>query len=288
MKIPVSGTYHTAVPQYAATLTGDGTIGELVWRYIIWFYDQLDFILVPSKATGRELEQKGISPSKIRLFPRGVDLERFNPSKRKMKVMRDRFGAVNGVKVLYVGRISKEKDLGLLVQAFRELSENRKDVELVFVGDGPYLEELRRSAADLPCIFTGYLEGEELTAAYASCDLFAFPSGTDTFGNVVLEAQASGLPVIVTDSGGPQENVIDGKTGLIVRAGEVGGLREALDALLGDSLRRKEMGRAARKYVETRSYEQAFEDSWDLYLGQPTQPETAREKIERPHHSRAA
>ena len=109
--------------------------------------------------------------------------------------------------------------------------------------------------AGTPCIFTGYREGEELATIYASCDLFAFPSATDTFGNVVLEAQASGLPVIVSDCGGPQENMLPRQN----RRGHPGrrheALLEALEFLLADRARLKEMGKAARRILENRSYE---------------------------------
>ena len=193
MKIPVSGAYHTAIPQYAHILTGDNTIEELVWKYTTWFYDQLDLILVPSESTKRELTERGIDPEKISLFPRGVDTVKFNPSKRDVGFMKDRFNASDGPKILYVGRISKEKNLHLLAEAFRRLAKTRRDVELVLVGDGPFLEELKALLAATPAIFTGYREGEELATIYASCDIFAFPSATDTFGNVVLEAAGLGI-----------------------------------------------------------------------------------------------
>ncbi len=265
MKLPVSGTYHTAIPQYAQILTGDGSIEELVWKYTIWFYEQLDWVLVPSKHTGRELVEKGLDPGKIRLFPRGVDTEKFHPAKRDPSFMRKSFGTGDGLKVLYVGRISKEKNLHLLVRAFESIREKVPGAELVMVGDGPYLEEIKALASGMPCVFTGYLEGEELSSIYASCDLFVFPSATDTFGNVVLEAQASGLPVIVTDSGGPQENIVPDKTGLVVEAGSIESLVGAVEALLADHIRLKEMGRAARLYMEKRSYELAFEKTWLIY-----------------------
>ena len=98
LKIPVSGTYHTAIPQYAHRLTGDGAIEDLVWKYIIWFYDQLDFILVPSNSTGDELIGKGINPEKIRLFPRGVDTQKFNPSKRNTALLSGSVGRRSGFK----------------------------------------------------------------------------------------------------------------------------------------------------------------------------------------------
>ncbi len=274
MKIPISGTYHTAIPQYAHILTGDPSIEELVWKYTTWYYDQLNMILVPSGSTERELTGKGIDPKKICLFPRGVDTARFHPSRRNEKFLKERFNAGEGPKVLYVGRISKEKDLHILAQAFIDLTRTIKDVELVMVGDGPYLNELKELLAGSPCIFTGFLEGDELSTIYASCDLFAFPSATDTFGNVVLEAQASGLPVIVTNSGGPHENMTPNKTGLVVPAGEVESLLEALKSLLCDPERLKEMGKAARLSMESRSYEGAFDETWQLYQKIPGSPDS--------------
>jgi glycosyltransferase involved in cell wall biosynthesis len=273
LKIPVSGTYHTAVPQYAHRLTGDGGVEELVWKYIVWFYEQLDFIMVPSQSTGDELIAKGIKAEKIRLFPRGVDTERFDPSKRNPEFLSERYGMGPGLKILYVGRISKEKDLLLLGQAFKDLVSRMDGLQLIFVGDGPQLNELKEFMGGTPCTFTGYLEGEVLAEVYASCDVFAFPSATDTFGNVVLEAQASGLPVIVSDSGGPRENLVPGETGLIVRAGKAESLLDALETILSDDVKRKQMGLAARRFMEGRSYERAFESTWKIYQGHSTQSE---------------
>jgi glycosyltransferase involved in cell wall biosynthesis len=114
-------------------------------------------------------------------------------------------------------------------------------------------------------VFTGYLEGEALASIYASCDIFVFPSTTDTFGNVVLEAQSSGLPVIVTDCGGPKENMVPGRTGMAVAGNDEKGLLEAIRTLLADPLRLKEMAVAARKYAEGRSFDKAFSEAWELY-----------------------
>ncbi len=118
-----------------------------------------------------------------------------------------------------------------------------------------------------PTRFTGYLEGEDLATVYASCDLFVFPSTTDTFGNVVLEAQASGIPVIVTDQGGPQENLLPGETGLIVRGNDGGALLNAMEELLADENRLRQMGQAARRYMENRSFARAFDQTWLMYAG---------------------
>jgi glycosyltransferase involved in cell wall biosynthesis len=264
LQLPIWGTYHTALPQYAQYLTDDGIMVDLMWKYIVWFYNQMDVVYVPSRSTAEELAAKGINPDKMKVYPRGVDVERFNPDKRN-GFLQSRYHLAEGTKLLYVGRVSKEKDLEILGRAFRTLAQNHVDLHLVVVGDGPYLEEMRQDLVDTPCLFTGYLEGEDLAEVYASCDLFLFPSATDTFGNVVLEAQASGLPVIVTDSGGPRENVLPGQTGLIIPAHDEAALHQAVEKLIADPDHLKEMGRLARDYVRERSFDHAFQQSWELY-----------------------
>lgn len=265
LRLPIYGTYHTALPQYAQVLTNDGAVEELVWKYTLWYYEQMDLIFVPSQSTGDELVQKGISPYKIRLFPRGIDVARFHPSKRNEDLSL-KYKLADGVRLLYVGRISKEKNLHLLERTFKQLVRSvTADVRLVIVGDGPYLKEMQENMKGLPCTFTGYLDGEELAAIYATCDIFLFPSTTDTFGNVVLEAQASGLPVVVSDAGGPQENMIHRVTGFVTRADDMDSLLEAVTDLLADSELRTRMGRAARMYAEERSFEKAYDETWQMY-----------------------
>jgi glycosyltransferase involved in cell wall biosynthesis len=264
LNLPILGTYHTQFPQYTAQLTGDPNIGELTWHYVTWYYSQLDKVYVPSAETGEELIGRGISRDKITLYPRGVDGERFNPRRRR-RFFQERYGVGDEVKLLYVGRVSREKNLPLLAEAFRELAARITDVHLLVVGDGPYLEDMRQDLAGCPVTFTGYLEGTDLAEAYASADLFVFPSTTDTFGNVVLEAQASGLPVVVTDQGGPRENLIPGRTGLVVPGGDVPALIEAIDQLVSDPDRRRKMGQAAREYMRPRTFEGAFLEQWRLY-----------------------
>jgi glycosyltransferase involved in cell wall biosynthesis len=265
LKLPIWGTYHTALPQFAQFLTEDSTVVAWMWKYILWFYSQMDVIFAPSQSTAAELIDSGIEPRKIRVYPRGVDLERFHPDKRN-GFLENRFGLQPGVKLLYVGRVSKEKNLEMLGRVFKEISRNRDSMHLVVVGDGPYLKDMQRELAGSPVTFTGYLEGEDLAAVYASCDLFIFPSTTDTFGNVVLEAQASGIPVIVSNTGGPQENIIPEKTGLIVPGDKEEELALTIVDLASHPERLQMMGQAARAYVESRSFEDAFKASWEMYL----------------------
>jgi glycosyltransferase involved in cell wall biosynthesis len=276
LRLPLVGTYHTALPQYAQYLTEDSAMTEITWKYVLWYYDQMDLVCVPSESTAAELADKGISPHKIRVFSRGVDTVRFHPDKRS--------GCLDGhcevkdaVKLLYVGRISREKNLQLLVNVFRSLGQLRDDVALVVVGDGPYREEMQQALRGTRSVFTGYLEGEALASVYASCDLFVFPSTTDTFGNVVLEAQASGIPVIVTDCGGPQENIVPGQTGLIVQGNSERSFLDGIQSLLSDLGRLKTMGLAARRYAANRSFDKAFDKAWELYGEVPEAPITGFE-----------
>jgi glycosyltransferase involved in cell wall biosynthesis len=264
LKIPISGTYHTAIPEYARHLTGDDAVEHLVWKYAVWYYDQMEMIYVPSHDTGAALAEKGLDPKKIRLYPRGVDTEAFHPRHRGGFYER-RYGLRGVTKLLYVGRVSKEKNLPLLAGCFKTLCGRIDGLHLVVVGDGPWLAEMQAELAGRPCTFTGYLQGQDLAEAFAGADLFVFPSTTDTFGNVILEAQASGLPVIVTDQGGPRENMIPGQTGLAVPGNDGAALIEALADLAEQPLRLRQMGKAARTYMESRSFKAAFREHWNMY-----------------------
>ncbi|SMC23679.1 Glycosyltransferase involved in cell wall bisynthesis [Desulfacinum hydrothermale DSM 13146] len=264
LSLPIAATYHTAFPQYVKHLTGDETLEAATWRYMIWYYRQMDRIYVPSVATARELICHGLPREKIRTYPRGVDTERFHPRNASER-FRLEHGLDGKTAVLYVGRVSKEKELDLLCRAYRRLLDTHPDMALVVVGDGPYREQMEGSLRGTPAVFTGYLSGENLTEAYASCDFFVFPSTTDTFGNVVLEAQASGLPVVVSDQGGPQENLEKGRTGLIFRGGDEDSLLQALAWMATHPIERRRMSREARALMEKRSFKEAFLATWHLY-----------------------
>jgi glycosyltransferase involved in cell wall biosynthesis len=151
------------------------------------------------------------------------------------------------------------------VDAFKALCSNSDKAHLTVVGDGPYTDEMKHQLKDYPVTFTGYLTGEPLCRIYASADVFVFPSTTDTFGNVVLEAQASGLPVIVSDLGGPCENMLDQKTGIIVKSDDVTALLSAMQQFLNTPRLRGKMAEQARAYMEDRSFENAFIQSWEFY-----------------------
>ena len=260
LNLQTSGIYHTDFPQYIRILTEDSFLESMAWRYMQWFYGQLDTGFVNSEDYRQSWIKRGLDPAKLKILPRGLDTELFHPARRDPAFF-EKFGTCNGeVRLLYVGRISREKDLDLLVTAYRRLRNEGLPIQLFVVGHGPYSEALAKSLPE--AFFTGYLTGTELATAYASADIFVFPSTTDTFGNVILEAQACGVPVIVSDSGGPKELVEDGMNGLITRSRDVDDFTRAIRSLIADAALRERMGSAARKSVIDRSWPNAFRKFW--------------------------
>ncbi len=216
LNLQTSGIYHTDFPQYIRILTDDSFLESVAWRYMHWFYGQLDTVYVNSEEYRQSWIKHGLNPERLKILPRGLDTDLFHPARREPAFF-EKFGACNGeVRLLYVGRVSREKDLDLLAAAYRLLRDEGLPVQLFVVGHGPYSDAFAKSLPE--AFFTGYLRGNELAAAYASADIFVFPSTTDTFGNVILEAQACGLPVVVSDSGGPKELVQDKGNGLITKS----------------------------------------------------------------------
>src|SRR5436190_1771441 len=260
LNLQTSGIYHTDFPQYIRILTDDSFLESVAWHYMHWFYGQLDIVFVNSEEYRRSWIARGFAPEKLKILPRGLDTTLFTPERRN-PVFWNKFGERNGaVRLLYVGRISKEKNLDVLAQAYRQLRGEGLPVQLYLVGEGPYLQALNNELPE--AVFTGYLRGAELATAYASSDIFVFPSTTDTFGNVILEAQACGVPVIVSDSGGPKELVEDRTNGLITRSRDVDDFMRAVRSLATDAALRERMGTAARKSVVDRSWPNAFRKFW--------------------------
>lgn len=248
LQLPVTGTYHTDIPQYVNKLTEDEGLERAAWTFMTWFYNQMDEITVPSESTRRQLEDNGIDGAKIKLLPRWVNTDFYTPAYRDNAFYRGT-AVDKGLKFLYVGRVSKEKNLLLLAESFRHVHDSNPAARLIVAGDGPFRAEMETLLSDLPVVFLGFVEGEKLARAYASADVFVFPSATDTWGNVVLEAQASGLPVIVTDQGGPRELMADRKTGYVVAANDRQALVQAMLRFQEHPNMAKEMGEAARQFV---------------------------------------
>ena len=260
LNLQTSGIYHTDFPQYIRILTEDSFLESVAWGYMHWFYGQLDTVFVNSEEYKQSWIKRGFDPAKLKILPRGLDTELFHPARHDSAFF-EKFGASNGeVRLLYVGRISREKDLDLLADAYRRLRKEGLPVRLFVVGHGPYSEVLAKSLPD--AFFTGYLRGTELATAYASADIFVFPSTTDTFGNVILEAQASGLPVVVSDSGGPKELVAHNANGLITKSHNVEDFTGAIRTLVTNRALRERMANSARDSVIDRSWPRAFAKFW--------------------------
>src|SRR6184192_1310044 len=260
LNLQTSGIYHTDFPQYIRILTDDSFLESVAWNYMHWFYGQLDSVFVNSEEYRRGWIARGFAPEKLKILPRGLDTTLFSPEHRDPAFWQ-RFGEHNGaIHLLYVGRISKEKDLDVLAQAYRQLRSEGLPIQLYLVGDGPYLQALNKALPE--AVFTGYLRGKELAAAYASADVFVFPSTTDTFGNVVIEAQASGVPVIVSDTGGPKELVEANVNGVVTKSHDVEDLARAIRDLVNDERKRDQMSQQARQAVVDRSWPGAFQKFW--------------------------
>ncbi|MFN8111206.1 MAG: glycosyltransferase [Thermoleophilia bacterium] len=249
--LPFVASHHTELGDYAMHLTGDRVAADLTRAAVRWFYSQAARIYVPTHAAADRLTQEGLPADRIRLFGRGTDTEAFAPMHRS-RVMRLRMAGATGTVVLYVGRISREKGLDVLARAFRRAVATRPDLRLALVGEGPFRAELERMLQGTPHRFLGTLTGGRLSAAYASADVFCLPSATETFGQVVTEAAASALPVVVTDRGGAREAVRDGATGLVVPSGDEGALASALVALADHPMQRRLMGVRGRVAVQSR------------------------------------
>jgi glycosyltransferase involved in cell wall biosynthesis len=227
-----------------------------------WFYGQLDTVFVNSEEYRQSWIKRGLDPTKLKIFPRGLDTELFHPERRDPAFFQ-KFGAHDGeVRLLYVGRVSREKDLDFLATAYRHLRDQGMPVHLIVVGHGPYAEEFAKSLPE--ATLTGYLTGKELATAYASADIFVFPSTTDTFGNVIIEAQASGVPAVVSDSGGPKELVQHNENGFITKSHDLDDYTRAVRALVVDPARRKAMGDRARQSVLDRTWPSALRKFWSI------------------------
>jgi glycosyltransferase involved in cell wall biosynthesis len=260
LNLQTSGIYHTDIPEYVRILTEDRFLESLAWSYMQWLYGQVDTVFVNSEQYRKCWIDRGFAPEKLKILPRGLDTDLFHPARRDPSYWQH-FGANGtGVRLLYVGRISREKDLDVLAAAYDKVRAAGLPVQLFLVGHGPYSEALAAALPDAG--FLGYLTGEPLAKAYASADIFVFPSTTDTFGNVVIEAQASGLPVIVSDLGGPKELVEDGVNGLVTKARDVKDVARAITLLAGDQKMRTRMGEKARQSVVDRSWPGAFQKFW--------------------------
>jgi glycosyltransferase involved in cell wall biosynthesis len=232
----------------------------LVWNYMQWFYGQCDLVYVNSEFYRRRWIDRGILPDKLRIFPRGLDTELFSPAGRDPSFWTKR--GARGPVLLYVGRISREKDLNLLAEIAGPLRAKAGPFTLAIVGEGPYRTELEKLLPE--AIFTGIMTGRELGIAYASADLFVFPSTTDTYGNVVVEAMAAGLPVAVSDVGGPRELVKSSLMGSVLPARDAAAWIEGLAHMLAHLPTAEERVALSKLAGSERRWDSAFARFWAM------------------------
>ncbi|MFZ1994250.1 MAG: glycosyltransferase, partial [Solirubrobacteraceae bacterium] len=209
LDLPVIGSYHTELAAYAGLRSGAAHLEAIAGAALGAFYGACDVVLSPSPASDERLAELGIASTRVARWDRGVDLDRFDPGLRDAEM----FGGK--VNVMYCGRLTREKGVDLLADAFLRARDEDPRLHLVLAGGGPEESVLRERLGD-HATFLGWLSGTDLPRAYACADAFLFASRTDTFGQVILEAQASGLPVIAVGEGGPASLIIDGETGLLV------------------------------------------------------------------------
>ncbi len=208
LDLPVIGSYHTELAVYAGLRSGAAHLEAIAGAALGAFYGACDVVLSPSPASDERLAELGIASTRVARWERGVDLDRFDPRLREAEMFGGRFN------VLYCGRLTQEKGVDLLADAFLRAHDEDPRLHLVLAGGGPEESVLRARLGD-HATFLGWLAGADLPKAYASADAFMFASRTDTFGQVILEAQASGLPVVAVGEGGPLSLIADGETGVL-------------------------------------------------------------------------
>jgi glycosyltransferase involved in cell wall biosynthesis len=254
--VPLIASAHTNYEQYAARYGMDWVVRP-GWRYLRWFYGQADLVLCPSQFYRDWLEARGVA--RTALWTRGVDTATFSPRHRD-DAWRASVGAGPGdLLVTYVGRIAREKNLDLLLDAWPALAARHPGARLTVVGRGPLADPIRRRG--IPGVtVTGLLEGPALSAAYASADLFVFPSTTETFGNVLLEAMASGLPAVAAAAGGVMEFARHGENAWLVGPNDGDALAAGIGRLMDDEALRRRLGAGALRTAAERRWD-AIDDA---------------------------
>lgn len=255
--IPVVATHHTQFIHYLKYYHAQW-LAPFLFNSMKKMYSLCEVVLCPSRAIVEELTSKGVTNAV--LLHHGVDADIFDP-RHKSDAFKKQHGLLGKTVLFFVGQLVWYKDLAVLAQAYTIIGE--KDVVFTFAGQGPIKEQL---ATMMPkAIFLGQLKSEELAIAYASSDIFVFPSTTETFGLVVLEAMASGIPAIGADASGINDIIQDGKTGFLTAPKNAPDFAKKIEILIHDVSLRKKMGTAARAYALTQSWDVVAQKLIDFY-----------------------
>jgi glycosyltransferase involved in cell wall biosynthesis len=268
LRIPLVGVYHTDFPAYVDHLMDDRALAYATASFMRWFYRPFRLVFTRSQDYADALRGMGLPGERLKRLIPGTDTDAFHPRFADRGIWARHGLDPRSVKCLFVGRVSLEKNMPLLMTVWRGVQARAQaeglNADLVIVGDGPYRAPMEQALGTSTggVHFLGFRHGEELATLYASSDLFVFTSVTDTLGQVVLEAQASAVPVLVSDQGGPKEVVRAGETGLVLPAADGRAWIEAVVSLIRDDARRAAMGRAAHAYAQTMSIRRSFEHFW--------------------------
>jgi len=266
LRVPLVGVYHTDFPAYVERLFRDDSMAFFCRGAMRRFYAGFAAIFTRSEDYAANLRGLGLPGERLLRLRPGIRIDDFHP---RFRATPPPCLTYPRVRVLSVGRVSVEKNLHLLTRVWPEADARLKamgvDAELVVVGDGPYRRQMEEELAGGRVRFMGFRHGEELSRIYAACDLFAFPSTTDTLGQVVMESQASGVPVVVSDEGGPREIVDDGSTGFVIPVRETRRWIDAIVRLASDFRLRRQMGEAAHRKMQAYSIAGSFEHYWSVH-----------------------
>ncbi|MEX2403577.1 MAG: glycosyltransferase family 1 protein [Balneolales bacterium] len=253
-RIPTVASYHTHFSSYLRYYKLSFA-EPLIWKYLSWFYSHCRHLYVPSDSMKDELNGHGIKKG-LEIWARGVDTTLFSPEKRNLQWRRQIGFADDDIVVSFVSRLVWEKDLKTFASTLKKCISQNDKIKVLIVGDGPEKEAFQKMVPT--AYFTGYLNGDALATAYASSDVFFFPSDTETFGNVTLEAMSCGLPVIVADATGSKSLVDEGGNGFIGRPQDSEEFGTYIEQLARDDLKREEMRKASRR--------KALEYDWNLVM----------------------
>ncbi|MCH9814709.1 MAG: glycosyltransferase family 1 protein [Epsilonproteobacteria bacterium] len=263
LKIPVMGTYHTDFPSYLFVNTKSRWIERFTQKFEKIFYKRFEGLFIRSEMYRTQLQNRlEFQKHQVHTIPAGIDTSRFDPALRDQGVW-EKYGIpASAKKALFVGRVTKEKNIGFLLDLWIERYQEGSREWLVLIGSGAYYNQ-KEKYVQYNIRFLGHQEGKTLSTLYASADLFIFPSNTDTLGQVVIEAMASALPVLVSDIGGPQSIVNKSFfNGYVLAANQQRVWKEALNTLFSDDRKLKAMAKSALLASNELTIEKSFELFW--------------------------
>lgn len=234
--VPVVSSFHTHFTSYLKYYKLS-ILEPLLWKYLKWFYGHCRHLYVPTPSMAETLLEKGIE-CEMKIWARGIDSQKFSPAKRDTSWKKKYGFAEDDLVITFVSRLVWEKNLRIFADVVGRVMRKYPQAKAMIVGDGPAGNELKELFPE--AVYTGILQGEDLAKAYACSDIFFFPSDTETFGNVTLEAMASGLPCIVADADGSKSLIHQNENGFLVPVEKTEEFYSALETLVtNDNLRRK-------------------------------------------------